>query len=313
MLAGAGSQHDGIVKISLVMSEHPCLSRRLLMTMALTMPWLAPARAHAGTGGIVSLDYGLASTMLMLGITPAAVVARADWQQWVVDPAMPDSVADLGTATEINLEVLARIKPSLILSTPFLAALRPQLETIAPVRDFDVYAGGHKALPASIAATRDLGQLLRRESQAAAFLAQADAVFADCHRRIAGREAPPVALVTVMDERHVRIYGGSGLYQGTLDRLGVTNAWQADTNVWGFQTIAIEQLVSLPENTHLMIFEPLMPPDILQRLNDSPLWRELPFVRAHRISILPGVLMFGMVREAIRFAELLTERLERST
>ncbi|MDP9840682.1 iron complex transport system substrate-binding protein [Neorhizobium huautlense] len=280
------------------------------MTLALTMPWSISRPAQADEGGIVSLDYGLASTMLMLGVTPAAVVARADWQQWVVDPPMPESVADLGTATEINLEVLARLKPSLILSTPFLAASRSQLETIAPVREVDIYGGGREALPASIVATRDLGKLLRRESQATAFLAHAEANFADCNRRIAELSAPPVALVTLMDERHVRIYGGSGLYQGTLDRLGVKNAWQAETNFWGFQTITIEQLISLPENTHLMIFEPLTPPDILQRLDDSPLWHELPFARAGRVSVLPGVLMFGMVREAIRFAELLTDRLE---
>lgn len=286
------------------------ISRRLLMTMALAMPWSASRPARSETGGIASLDYGLASTMLMLGITPAAVVARADWQQWVVDPVMPESVADLGTATEINLEVLARLKPALILSTPFLAASRSRLETIAPVREFDVYTGGGNALPASFDATRQLGKLLQRGNQAADFLVRADATFENCRRRIARRPAPPVALITMMDERHARIYGGPGLYQGTLERLGVKNAWQAETNFWGFQTVAIEQLISLPDNAHLMIFEPLMPPDILLRLGDSPLWRNLPFVRAGRVSVLPGVLMFGMVREAMRFAELLTERLE---
>lgn len=292
------------------MPQPLCLSRRLLMTMALTVPWSVPARAHANSGGVVSLDYGLASTMLMLGVTPAAVVARADWQRWVVEPVMPESVADLGATTELNLEVLVRLKPSLILTTPFLAASKPRLEMIAPLKEFDVYGDKRGALPASVAVTRDLGKLLRRDDEAAEFLAQADAIFADCHRRIARLAAKPVALVTFMDERHVRIYGGTGLYQGTLDRLGVTNAWQAETNFWGFQTISIEQMIALPENTHLMVFEPLMPPDVLQRLDDSPLWLELPFVRAGRVSVLPGVLMFGMVREAMRFAELLTERLE---
>lgn len=293
------------------MSFDAPLSRRMLMGMALTLPWSGTQDARAAaSGGIVCLDYGLASTLLMLGITPAAIAARADWDQFVVEPPMPEGVADIGTPTEINLEVLARLKPSLILSNPFFAMLRPRLEPIAPVKDFVIYAPDRKALPASVAATRDLGHLLGRQAQAEGFLTHANDVFDECRQRVARLKAPPVALVTLLDERHARIYGGAGLYQGVLDRLGIVNAWQKETTFWGFQTVALEQLIALPADTHLMIFEPLMPPDILRRLDDSPLWSRLPFLRAGRVSVLPGVLMFGMVREAMRFASLVTDRLE---
>lgn len=293
------------------MSRELTISRRSLMAAALTLPFASGAKANAvDAERIVSLDYGLASTLLMLGVTPVGISARADWAEWVVDPPMPDSVADLGTTSEINLEVLSRLKPSMILTTPYLAALKPLLEPIAPVEEFPLYVEGEEALPSSIVATRALGRLIGREPQAEDFLRRADTVFEDCRARIAMLSAPPVALINFMDERHARIYGGPGLYQGVLDRIGLANAWPGTANYWGFQTIALEELVALPADAHLMAFEPLTPANILQRLDDSPLWRKLPFVEAGQVSVLPGVLMFGMVREAMRFAQLVTDRLE---
>lgn len=286
-------------------------SRRALLGAALSLAWSQTAHSETVvTGGIVSLDYGLASTLLALGVQPAAIAARADWDQLVVAPPLPDAVADLGMATEINIEALARLKPSLILSNPFLALLRPRLERIAPVREFVVYAPDRKALPAAMAATSDLGSALARETQAENFLQRSNQMFDDYRRRIAAIRPAPVALLTMMDERHARVYGGPGLYQGVLDRLGIANAWTRETTFWGFQTIALEELSALPADAHMMIFEPLMPPDILERLMSSPLWSSLPPVKAGRVSVLPGVLMFGMVNEALRFTDLITNRLE---
>ena len=48
----------------------------------------------------------------------------------------------------------------------------------------------------------------------------------------------------------------------------------------------------------------------LMQLSDSPLWTSLPFVRRQRISVIPGVLMFGMVQEALRFSTLVVDTLE---
>ena len=94
-----------------------------------------------------------------------------------------------------------------------------------------------------------------------------------------------------------------------LDRLGLTNAWTGETNYWGFNTIGLERLATMPADVRLIAFEPI-PPDVPQMQAASPLWQSLPFVAAGRTSVLPGVLMFGMLPSALRFAELLTAHLE---
>ncbi|WP_371094500.1 iron-siderophore ABC transporter substrate-binding protein [Sinorhizobium sp. CB9] len=259
---------------------------------------------------VVSLDYGLASTMLALGVTPTAVVALRNWDEWVVEPRMPAGVIDLGTTAEINLEVLTSIEPSLILSTPFLAALDEKLSEFAPIMTFTIYAEGGDALDRSYAETLRLGATLGRSDEAKALLAGADAFFERLRERLYRLSAPPVAVINFLDQRHARIYGGPGLYGGTMRRIGLRNGWTGQASYWGFETIGLEQLASLDEETHLIAVEPLIPRDVLSRLQESALWTGLPFAQKHRVSTIPGVLMFGMVQEAMRFGALVVDTLE---
>ncbi|MBX5223036.1 iron-siderophore ABC transporter substrate-binding protein [Rhizobium sp. NLR8a] len=270
----------------------------------------APDTARAGDGGVVSLDYGLASTMLALGSVPRAIASLRNWSEWVVEPAMPQGVVDIGTTSEINLEVLTSLRPSLILSTPFLAALDEKLSRIAPVATFTVYAANGDALDRSYAETRRLGAMIGRKRQAEAFLARADATFERLRETAKSLSAPPVAVINFIDQRHARIYGGPGLYGGAMRRIGVENAWKGEASYWGFQTIGLEQLAELGDDVHLVVVSPLFPPDVLTRLSESPLWTGLPFVQRQRISVVPGVLMFGMVQEALRFSTLMVDVLE---
>ncbi|TXI02562.1 MAG: iron-siderophore ABC transporter substrate-binding protein [Rhizobium sp.] len=288
------------------------LSRRaLLATAALSVVPRMGAAAGAISGPIASLDYGLASTLLALGVTPAAIASLADWDTWVVEPRMPPGVIDLGTTSEINLEVLASVKPAMILTTPYLAPLKPQLEAISPVMELTIYAEGGEALQRSIEATRLLADAIGRRPQADEFLARSERFFDDCAARVSKLNPPPLALINFVDNRHARIYCGSGLYQNVMTRIGLRNAWTGHGDYWGFETIGLEQLATLDQNLRLIAFEPLLPPNVLDDLQDSPLWTSLPFVRAGRISVLPGTLMFGMVQEAERFARTLLDHLER--
>ncbi|NEJ73966.1 ABC transporter substrate-binding protein [Rhizobium phaseoli] len=272
----------------------------------------APATVRAGDDGVVSLDYGLASTMLALGQTPRAVVSLRNWAEWVVVPTMPAGVVDLGTTSELNLEVLTSIQPSLILSTAFLAALDEKLSRIAPVERFTIYAEHNEALDRSYAETLRLSTMIGRAEEAKAFLSHADATFDRLRGRTRSLAVPPVAVINFIDNRHARIYGGPGLFSGAMRRIGLENAWKGDASYWGFQTIGLEQLAELDEQAHLIVVSPLLPSDILTQLSESPLWTSLPFVKRQRISVIPGVLMFGMVQEALRFSTLVVDVLEKA-
>jgi len=280
------------------------------LPVAALLPAL-PAFAQAAPR-VVSLDYGLASTLLGLGVVPAGITDLAGWDKWVVEPRMPAGVADLGTSAEANLEVLAGLKPDFILTTPYLDAQLPRLREFGTVLRLETFKyEGTPILTAAIAATRKLATELGREAEAERFLSGMDAFFADCRQRLAGKALPPVALVNLMDARHARIYGDPGLFHDVLGRIGVHNAWTERSTDWGFQTIAIEELSRIADPDAILIaFDPV-PADVMPKLGRSPLWRSLPVAQPGHFFVLPPALMFGMVNEAMRFGRLVTQLLER--
>lgn len=257
---------------------------------------------------VASLDWALAETMLALGHKPIAIVDAASWNKFVVEPPLPAGIADLGLSTEINFELLAALRPDLILTSPFVQELEPALRRIGDTLELSVFEKSAVPFAQQQKLTRTLGDRLGRTEAAEAFLASAEKQFDSYRARISALRPLPVLLVNFMDARHVRIYGGSGLYQNVLDRIGVTNAWAGETNYWGYSTVGIEKLATT-RNLRLIAFEPI-PADTYPTLDRSPLWSQLPFVKAGQVSTLPPVLMFGALPSALRFAHLLVEHLE---
>lgn len=290
------------------------LSRRSLLAAAGASLWSLPARADAKAPRIVSLDYGLSSTLLSLGLTPVGIAGVADWGKWVVEPLLPPGVADVGDALMVNREALTALSPTLILSTPYLDGLKPMLETIAPVLRLSVYdASGGPVLPKAAAATRQLGDHLGRRAEAEAFLERAERHFDTCREAARAAGAPPVAVISFLDARHARTYTAPGLFDDTLGRIGMRNAWPQGGQYWGFDTIGIERLTEIDApDAHLIALEPL-PREVLPTLSDSPIWSNLTFVREGRFAVLPITLMFGMVNEAMRFAGQMADYARRVT
>lgn len=272
---------------------------------------LSPAFAEIGGLRIVSLDYGVAATLLTLGVSPVGLVTADAWDDWVLEPALPDSVVNIGQDRAVNMEVLSALKPDLILSTPYTDFLRPSLEKLARVEMISVYTPDRKPLQKSYEGTRKLGRLLGLEDRAEAFLAEADRAFAASRKKLEQVDFGSVALINFVDARHARIYGASSLYDDVLQRIGMRNAWARQTNFWGFSTIGLEELaMDADQDMSLIVFEPVMQ-SIKPTLAHSPLWRQLPVVTEDRYTVLPTVLMFGMVPAALRFNRLLLQGLER--
>jgi iron complex transport system substrate-binding protein len=263
-------------------------------------------RAIAGKR-VAVLDWALMETMLAIGCIPIAGVAVSDWNKSNLGPRLPAGVADLGLSPEINFELLATLEPDLIIMSPFVEQLQPALERIAPVWKLSVFEPASAPLAHQQELTRKLGDRLGRSDEAGKYLAMAEQTLDQCRERILARSGPRVLLVNFVDARHVRVYGGNGLYENVLDRIGLVNGWTGHTNYWGYATVGIERLATTAELT-LIAFDPI-PPDALQTLQGSPLWTQLPFVKAGHFLILPSVLMFGALPSALRLARLLSDHL----
>lgn len=267
------------------------------------------SRGEAPPTRVVSLDYGLTETLLALGTAPVGVPDLEGYDRWVVEPSLPSSVVDVGSTFEPNLELIQQLEPDLVLTTPFLAGLRDRLERIAPTLSLAIYTPEREPYRRARSVARRLGERLDREAAADSLIDAVDATIRRARRSLKGRHDTPLYVVRFLDPRHVRVFGEGSLYDDVMERLGIPNAWEGDTNHWGFSTVGIEALATR-RDARLFYLDP-PPPDVLPTLERSALWSNLPFVEAGEVHPFPVVLMFGGLPAAERFAELLTRRLIR--
>ena len=277
--------------------------RRALGLFTLPFAGMGSSTAEARPLRIVCLDDGLTETLLMLGVSPVAIADREVWEKWVVEPRLPPDIADLGTLLEPNLEFLQQLRPDIILSMPYLDGIKPLLERVAPVTTIGLYTEAGQPYRRALEATRQLAGLVGKESEGEALIAAADAYFTEIRQQLAPLSARPIYVVSFLDPRNVRVYGAKSLFQEVFDRIGLSNAWTAETNYWGFSTVGIDGLAT-SSDARLAYLEPL-PEGAGGTLTESPVWNAMPFVRNRSIMRLPAVLMFGALPSATRFARVL--------
>ncbi|MGR4068813.1 ABC transporter substrate-binding protein [Halomonas sp. LR3S48] len=285
------------------MYESFCLLRRL----AGILGWLCltATPSMATSNGLATLDWTLAETLVALGAPPDAVAQVEDYHSWVGEPRLPANVADIGLRSQPNVELLAHLDPESILISPMFGHLAPRLERIGAVDTREIYTPQGDTWSQILILTRELGLATDRQSEAEALIMATEARFESLHQALP-KEALPLLVVQFMDERHVRVFGENGLFQAVMDRLGLENAWQGETNYWGFSLVGLEELLEL--EARLVVVEPY-PVGAEEKLADSALWQHHPSVRDGSLITLPPVWSFGALPSAQRFAELLVAAL----
>jgi ABC-type Fe3+-hydroxamate transport system substrate-binding protein len=288
------------------MTKFPLTRRKMIAGLAAVPSLVGSAPASAPR--IVCLDDGLAETMLAIGAPPIAITDRDAWEKWVVEPKLPDTIVDLGLALEPNLELMQQLRPDLILSIPYLAGIRSQLERVAPVTYIGIYVESGNPYERAVEATRKLGSVCAREQEAEALIAATGAELAKLSHRLARFADRPLYLVRFNDPRNIWVFGPTSMFQCILDRVGLRNAWTRETNEWGFSATGIDALGSAG-NARLAYLEPL-PRGATGTLTESPVWNAMPFVRDRAVLRVPVVQAFGALPSALRFARLLANALE---
>lgn len=258
---------------------------------------------------IVTLNWAATETLLLLGITPVGVADRDGYYAWVQEPLLPEGVANVGTRVAPSLEAIAELKPDLIVTSGEMAPAADLLERIAPTYVISVYAEGSQPYAKAREMLLTLGDILGRQAQAEAVLTDIESTLDQQRQRLAdaGLDKQPVALMNFMDDRHVRLHTPNGLYQTTLQGLGLSNAWPSPGNFWGFTVVGLEAIAPFADS-RIVVISPT-PPGLSSTLSASPFWTYLPPVRRHQVYQIDPVWPFGGVFPVKRLAVLLTDAL----
>ena len=258
---------------------------------------------------IVVLNWWLAEHLLALGVTPVAVADREGYDEWVGEPALPESVKSVGNRQSPNLAAIRSLEPDLILTSGHLSAAVPAFKKIAPTLVQTTYEADSNPWDKAREHLITLGKVLGREDRARALIQQAEADLARTRQRLdeAGLLGQPVFLVRFLDDRRVRIHGNNSMLNQALQLAGMENAWGKPTNLWGFTPGTVADLGDTPD-AWLVYIRPWPEAD-RERLRQSPLWPYLPMVRSGRITGVGPVWTFGGVLSVPAMAQMLAEQL----
>lgn len=283
------------------------LNRRgFLGALALSASAL-PAFSKGRPERLVCLEWTAAEMVCGLGLYPVAVSDLGGYRDWAVEPLLPDTTIDLGSRSEPNMEVIRTLAPDLIVTAQGYGVDEQQMRQLAPVVTLPLYDGRSSPLKILPHETRRLAAIMDRRDEAEALIQKASHDFDTMAKSMQGRNLPPVAVISLFDDRHVRLYGKGGLFQDVMDRVGITNAWTGETSSWGFSTASIADLVGL-ENALILSLDPV-PENVAIRVRQSTLWKNLPAVRNNMVVSLPPIWPFGGLGAARRFGHLMAAAL----
>lgn len=277
----------------------------MALLLGLILSNLAQA-AQSKAAHLVSLDWTLTETLVALNAPPIAVAQIDGYHSWIGEPALPDSVVDLGLRSQPNMERLAALAPENILISPMFANLKPRLERIAPVTEVPLYTPDKATWPQLIKLTRKLAQLVNDRDAGEALIENTESRLETLRKRLP-KNTESLLVVQFIDARHVRVFGSHSLFQAVLERLELPNAWTRPTNAWGFSLASLEELITI--EARLIIVEPY-PQGVQVQLAKSGLWQHQPSVTSERVISLPPTWSFGALPSARRFADLLVSALE---
>lgn len=292
-----------------MMVDNRISRRRLLTAMALSPLLWQMQKAQAAPVSaerIVALEWLPVELMLALGVTPYGVADIPNYRMWVNEPVLPESVIDVGLRTEPNLELLTQMKPSMLVWSAGYGPSPEILARIAPGRSF-AFSDGKLPLAQARRSLLEMAEMLDKQAVAQHHLAEFDAYIDSLKPHFKQRGDRPLLMVSLLDPRHMLVFGPNCLFQEILDRLGVKNAWQGETNFWGSTAVGIDRLAAY-KDVDVLCFDHGNAAQMRQ-LEATPLWQAMPFVRANRLQIVPAVWFYGATLSAMNFARILDNSL----
>ncbi|OBW92100.1 ABC transporter substrate-binding protein [Gallibacterium salpingitidis] len=253
---------------------------------------------------VATLDWTVAETLLGLGITPIAVGDKQSYQTWVTEPTLPRHVIDLGTRLQPNKELLATLSieifPNSDMYQPAVETNRVYLSKLQQAPHINFYQAGD-FWQNQLQATRQLATTVSEPAAAEKLIAETEQVFRASKEQLQPYTTRSLLVVQFIDGRHLRVYGKQSLPGVVIEKLGFTNAWQQEVNLWGTAQISLNQLAQF-DHARLIVIKPY-PNNIPDELANNTLWHSLHLAKDP--IVLPSIWTFGALPSMQRLARAL--------
>jgi iron complex transport system substrate-binding protein len=256
---------------------------------------------------VIALNWDILEQVLALEVEPVAAPNLQGYRQWVVNPYAPESIEDIGTRAEPNLEKIASLNPDVILAASPQQDLIPLLKQIAPVIYLPNFSENEEAADTAIRHFRTLGKLFEKQSLAEEKLTALFQSFGKMRSRIHQHYSEPLEVLVMRfsTPNSVFLSTENSTTDYVVEQLGLNNPIKESARAWGIKQDRINRLQNLKES-YVLYVQPF-PQE--KKLKDSPLWHAMPFVKEQRVNSVRAVWAYGGAMSLQYMAEAITDSL----
>lgn len=280
---------------------------RVLAAMTMFTPFagaqLTNNSSHSDSR-IVATEWLPLEMLLTLGVTPLAVAEAANYRSLVQQPVLSEDVTELGLRTEPNLELMAALKPALIVYAEGYGPPPALYDTIAPSMAIAFSDKHGHPLSTTGTALLSLAAKIDKVKTAREVLAWLERDIASLRLAAADKIKRPLLFMALVDARHALVFGENSLFMDVMTGAGIPGGWQGETNFWGSAVVSIERLASAV-HTDVICFTEHNDQAVMNELASTALWKAMPFVRSGNFYRVPGLWYYGGPLTALRFCHLL--------
>ncbi|WP_347556848.1 ABC transporter substrate-binding protein [Robbsia sp. KACC 23696] len=278
--------------------------------MSLLWASVAPsARAlmiKADVTRIAAVDRAATETLLALGIRPVAVAAPDVYAAMKGYPPLPDGIANVGYSVEPNLEVMLSLGVQLTVMEAMSLNNWETLARIAPVFVLNIFTEGGQGDFVEVARSETfrLARALGREDAAALYWQDLQQKIAAIRQRLVAYAKRPIFIAQFgFGAGSVLLYGKHCVTFDVMRQLGFENVAIGSGNPYGTSLVGLDQLSKFPEADICYIDDGVQTQSAMAALAQSPVWRNLPMVRAGRVYPIAQFDPIGALPTALQFAE----------
>ena len=225
---------------------------------------------------VVALEYSFVDALAQVGVSPVGVADDNKVDR--ILPQVREKIAawqSVGTRSQPSLEVIASVKPDLIIADPSRhTAVFEELKKIAPTVMFD---SRHESYQENLETAQKIGDLVGKSSEMKAKINEHNDYIANIAKNL-GVQGKKASFGTSREDKF-NIQNDNGYVGSFLTTLGF-----APTKLNGdqaFVEINLEQLVM--EKPEYLFIAHYRDESIARKWEAEPLWKAIPAVKANHV------------------------------
>ncbi|MBL4826392.1 MAG: ABC transporter substrate-binding protein [Spongiibacteraceae bacterium] len=258
---------------------------------------------------VVVTDWAVLEQVLELGIKPIGAPELAAYQHYVQQPALPNSITDIGLRVSPNLKTLQDLKPDLIILGTNQKQLARPFSKIAEVMYYKNFSERYRGNgEKSRERFKQIAELFQKEKVAEQKLATMDTRIAQLRLQLQqhfGNQLPKVTSIRFSSAEKCLVYGDNSLPLFALYLLGIESDFSIKKSQWGEKEIPINELDQIDEG-YLVYFKPVNQSDQVFQSKD---WLALPVVQQNNVLAASPVWSYGGAMSVLYIAEAISQAL----